>query len=223
MKRIPRFLAIFALVAAAALPVLADTEIFTLDKAHTLVGFRIRHFLSKVEGRFKDFDGAVWIDRADPSASKVELTIQAASIDTAVEGRDKDLRSENFFDVAKYPTITFKSTKIVPKGNDTYDVTGDLTLHGVTRTITVPVKHGGFLKVPGRSGMGEKAGFEIAFVWNRPLDQGGFMLSDDVDINIQVEANKQMPEQQKPPAAPAAPTPAPRSPLSSPRFSLLSS
>ena len=103
-----------------------------------------------------------------------------------------------------------------PKGNDTYDVTGELTMHGVTKTITVPAKHGGFLTVPGRSGMGEKAGFEIAFplnrkdysiVWNRPLDQGGFMLSDDVDINIQVEANKQMPEQQKPPA-PAAPTPA---------------
>jgi len=217
MKWISRFLTALALVAAAALPVLADSEAFTLDKAHTLVGFRIRHFVSKVEGRFKDFDGTIWIDRGNPSASKVELTIQSASIDTANENRDKDLRSENFFDAAKFPTITFKSTKVVPKGNDAYEVTGDLTMHGVTKTITVPVKHGGFLKVAGRSGMGEKTGFEISFPlnrkdygisWNRPLDQGGFMLSDDVDINVQVEANKQMPEQPKPAAPPSVPTPA---------------
>ena len=213
MNRNSRFVAILALLAAGALPIFADTETFTFDKNHTLVGFRIRHFVSKVEGRFKDFEGTIWIDRANPSASKVELTIQAASIDTSVEGRDKDLRSPNFFDVEKYPTITFKSTKVVSKGNDAYDVTGEFTMHGVTKTITIPVKHGGFLKVPGRGGMGEKAGFEIAFplnrkdygmVWNRPLDTGGFMLSDDVDINVQVEANKQMPEAPKP----AEPTPA---------------
>lgn len=216
MNRNSRVVTVLALLAVGALPILADTETFTFDKNHTLVGFRIRHFVSKVEGRFKDFEGTIWIDRANPSASRVELTIQAASIDTSVEGRDKDLRSPNFFDVEKYPTITFKSTKVVSKGNDTYDVTGEFTMHGVTKTITVPVKHGGFLKVPGRGGMGEKAGFEIAFplnrkdyglVWNRPLDTGGFMLSDDVDINVQVEANKQMPEAPKP-AAPAAPTPA---------------
>jgi polyisoprenoid-binding protein YceI len=216
MNRNSRVVTVLALLAVGALPILADTETFTFDKNHTLVGFRIRHFVSKVEGRFKDFEGTIWIDRANPSASRVELTIQAASIDTSVEGRDKDLRSPNFFEVEKYPTITFKSTKVVSKGNDTYDVTGEFTMHGVTKTITVPVKHGGFLKVPGRGGMGEKAGFEIAFqlnrkdyglVWNRPLDTGGFMLSDDVDINVQVEANKQMPEAPKP-AAPAAPTPA---------------
>ncbi|HEY3123984.1 MAG TPA: YceI family protein, partial [Thermoanaerobaculia bacterium] len=137
MQRNPRLVAVLALLAAASRPALGDTETFTFDKAHSLVGFRIRHFVSKVEGRFKDFDGTIWIDRANPSASKVELTIQAASIDTANENRDKDLRSDNFFDTAKYPTITFKSTKIEPKGKDAYDVTGEFTLHGVTRTITV--------------------------------------------------------------------------------------
>ncbi len=217
MQRNPRFVAILALLAAAAQPALGDTGTFTFDKAHSLVGFRIRHFVSKVEGRFKDFDGTIWIDRANPSASKVELTIQTASIDTANENRDKDLRSDNFFDTAKYPTITFKSTKIEPKGKDAYDVTGELTMHGVTRTITVPVKHGGFLKIKGRSGMTEKTGFEINFplnrkdfgiVWNRPLETGGFMLSDEVDINVQVEANKQTPEEAKPPAPVAVPTPA---------------
>ena len=217
MKRKPRFGAIVALLAAAALPVFAETETFTFDKNHSLVGFRIRHFVSKVEGRFKDFDGTIWIDRQNPSASKVELTMQTASIDTSIEGRDKDLRSENFFDAARYPTITFKSTKIEPKGKDSYEVTGEFSMHGVTKTITVPVKHGGFLKVKGRNGMGEKTGFEINFplnrkdfglVWNRPLDTGGFMLSDDVEINIQVEANKVMPEEAKPAAPPAAPSPA---------------
>jgi Uncharacterized conserved protein len=217
MKRNPRFVAILALLAAAALPVFAETETFAFDKAHSLVGFRIRHFVSKVEGRFKDFDGTIWIDRQNPSASKVELTIPTASIDTSNEGRDKDLRSENFFDVAKYPMITFKSTKIEPKGKDTYEVAGEFSMHGVTKTITVPVKHGGFLKMKGRNGMTEKTGFEVAFplnrkdfglIWNRPLDSGGFMLSDDVEINIQVEANKVMPEEAKPAAPPAAPTPA---------------
>ncbi len=211
MKRNSRLVAILALLAAAALPALGDTEVFTFDKAHTLVGFRIRHFVSKVEGRFDKFDGTVWIDRANPSASKVELTIQAASIDTANENRDKDLRSDNFFDVARYPTITFKSTKIEPKGKDAYEVTGELTMHGVTRTITAPVKHGGFLKLKGRTGMTEKTGFEISFplnrkdfglVWNRPLDTGGFMLSDEVEINVQVEANKQEPQESRPAAAP---------------------
>ena len=217
MRRNPRRAWILAVLAAAALPVFADVETFTFDKGHTLVGFRIRHFVSKVEGRFNKFDGTIWIDRQNPSASKVDLTIQADSVDTNNENRDKDLKSENFFDVAKYPTITFKSTKVAAKGGDAYDVTGDFTMHGVTKTITVPVKHTGFMKVPGRSGMGEKAGFEITFplnrkdygvVWNRALEGGGAMLSDDVDINIQVEANKQMPDAGKsaPPAAPA-PTP----------------
>ena len=208
---------VLGFMAAASLPILAETETFTFDKAHSLVGFRIRHLVSKVEGRFKGFDGTIWIDRQNPPASRVELTIQAASIDTSNEGRDKDLRSDNFFDVAKYPTITFKSTKIEPKGKDTYEVTGEFSMHGVTKTITVPVKHGGFLKIKGRTGMGEKTGFEINFplnrkefgiVWNQPLDSGGFMLSDDVDINVQVEANKVVPEEPRPAAPPVAPTPA---------------
>ena len=200
-------LAAAALFAASA--ALAAPETFQFDKSHTLVGFRIRHFVSKVEGRFKDFDGVIVLDRQNPASSRVELTIQAASIDTASENRDKDLRSANFFDVEKFPTITFKSTKVVPKGGDNYDVTGDFTMHGVTKTITVPVRHGGFMK----AGPGEKAGFETAnftlsrkdfgITWNRTLDAGSVMLGDDVEINIQVEANKKSDE-----AKPAAPPPA---------------
>ena len=189
---------------------LAATETFQFDRAHSLVGFRIRHFVSKVEGRFKDYEGVIALDRQNPGASKVDLTIQAASIDTGNENRDKDLRSPNFFDVEKYPTITFKSTKVTPKGSDTYDVAGDFTLHGVTKPIVVTVRHGGFVK----AGKVEKAGFETVgfkldrkeygITWNRAVDQGGFMLGDDVEINVQVEANRPL-------EAPAQPAPAPKS------------
>ncbi len=196
-------LAALVLFSASAL---AAPETFQFDKNHTLVGFRIRHFLSKVEGRFKDFDGVIALDRQNPAASKVDVTINAASIDTAADNRDKHLRSADFFEVEKYPQITFKSTKVVPKGSDAYEVTGEFSMHGVTRTITVPVRHTGFLK----TGQGEKAGFEINFklnrkdygiVWNRAVDSGGYMLDDDVEINVQVEANRKSDE-----AKPAAKT-----------------
>ena len=195
---------------AAAGPALAATETYTFDKNHTLIGFRIRHYVSKVEGRFKDFEGKIKIDRQNAAVSSVELTLQAASIDTAVENRDKDLRSANFFEVEKYPTITFKSAKIEPKGADTYEVTGDLTMHGVSKPVKLTVKSTGFLKIRGV----EKAGFEVTgtlnrkdfgVVWNRGLEGGGAMLGDDVELNIQVEANKPDPDAQK--AAPPPQTP----------------
>lgn len=204
-----RIAVVLALALCAAATATAETEPFVFDKAHSQVGFSIRHWVTKVEGRFKDFDGKIWIDRAKPSDSKVELTVQAASIDTANERRDNHLRSADFFEVEKYPTITFKSTKVEPKGKDLYDVTGDLTMHGVTKTLTVPVKHTGFLSL----GKQEKAGFELTIpinrkdfgiLWNRTADQGGVMLGDDVEITVLVEANKEMP-----PAASPEPTKAP--------------
>lgn len=198
MRRRVRIPASLALILSVALPALAATETFTFDRAHTLIGFRIRHVVTKVEGRFKGFTGTIWLDRANPAGSKIELTIQTGSIDTAVEDRDKDLRSPNFFDVEKYPTITFKSSKVEAKGSDSYEVTGDFTMHGVTKTIRVPVKHTGF----GKLGDIDKAGFEIALPLSRKdygIDRGIPLLGDDVEINIQVEANKQAPEE-KPPA-----------------------
>jgi polyisoprenoid-binding protein YceI len=204
-KRTVLFGSLAALGFAAA--AFAATDTFQFDKAHSLVGFRIRHFVSKVEGRFNQYDGTIAIDRQTPANSKVELTIQAASIDTGNENRDKDLKSANFFDVEKFPTITFKSVKVTPKGNDTYEVAGEFTMHGVTKPIVATVKHGGFAK----AGKVEKAGFEImglkidrkdyGITWNRAVDQGGMMLGDEVEINVQVEANRPL----EPPAAPAAP------------------
>jgi polyisoprenoid-binding protein YceI len=201
-----------ALAFAAGLSIVgiaaAATETFVFDKAHTQVGFQIRHFLTKVEGRFRDYEGRIVIDRQNPTNSRVDVTIQAASIDTGNDRRDADLKSANFFEVDKYPTITFKSTKVTPNGKDLYLVTGDLTMHGVTKALVVPVRHTGFLNL----GKMEKAGFEVIFpmnrkdfgiTWNRTLDAGGTMLGDDVQITVLVEANKEMP------AAPARAMPEP--------------
>lgn len=187
---------------AAGGSAVAATETFAFDKVHSLIGFRVRHIVTKVEGRFKNFDGAITLDRRNPAASKVELTIQSASIDTANETRDNDLRSPNYFDVAQYSTMTFKSTKIEPKGNDLYEVTGEFSLHGVTKTIRVPVKHLGF----GKMGKVEKVGFEVALPINRRdygITGGAPVVGNEVEINIQVEANKPEPDAQK--AAPPPP------------------
>jgi polyisoprenoid-binding protein YceI len=202
MKTRRTLFALMAVALSAATAGAADT--YNFDKAHSDVGFQIRHLVSKVRGRFTDYEGTILIDKAKPEASSVELTIKAASIDTGNENRDKDLRSANFFEVEKYPEITFKSTRITSKGGDRYDVTGNLTMHGTTKEVTLPVSFLGFVSA-GR--MGDKAGFETSItlnrkdygiVWNRPLDVGGTILGDDVLISINVEANKK-----QPPAAPA--------------------
>ncbi|MFY9822529.1 MAG: YceI family protein [Thermoanaerobaculia bacterium] len=179
------------------LPALAAAEpaIYKVDVDHSGVSFSIRHFVSNVSGRFRDFDGVIKYDRANPAASSVEFTVKAASIDTTNNDRDEHLRSKDFFEVQKFPALTFTSTQVVAKDGNTLDVTGNLTLHGVTRTITFPVSFLGTVKTP----RGEKAGFETAFkidrkeygiLWNNVLDSGP-VLGDDVKITIEVEANRQ--------------------------------
>jgi len=181
------------LVAASALA--ADN--FIVDRNHSEATFQVRHLVSRVSGRFDDFAGAISVDQANPAASSVEFNIKAASINTGVEGRDKDLRSPNFFEVEKFPEITFKSTSIKPSSRkDVYDVTGTFTMHGVTKTITLPVEFLGFIKDPRGN---QRAGFaahttlnrkDYGITWNRALDNGGTLLSDDVDITINIEAAK---------------------------------
>jgi len=189
-----------ALVASPAL----GAETYMIDKGHSEVGFQIRHMMSKVRGRFNDYEGRIQADRAKPETSSVELTIQAASIDTANPNRDKDLRGADFFDVDKYPQITFKSTRIKAKGKDTYDVTGMLTMRGVSKEVTLPVSFLGFMKDQRGN---EKAGFETAvtlnrkdfgIVWNRALDAGGVLLGDEVYVSINLESRTE------PPPSPAA-------------------
>lgn len=188
-----------------ATPLCAQTESWSVDKSHSNALFKVRHLMANVTGEFKDFDAAINIDRAKPENSSVEFTIQTTSIDTGNENRDNHLRSPDFFDVAKFPTITFKSTAVKAKSKTEFDVTGDLTMRGVTKRVTLPVEFLGF--GPGGRGT-EKGGFSIAttvnrkdygIVWNRALDEGGVLLGDDVKVMIDLEVKKNVP-----PPAPAA-------------------
>jgi polyisoprenoid-binding protein YceI len=192
-----RTLPLQILVLVLLLPLLAAAEptVYKVDADHSGVNFSIRHFVSNVSGRFRDFDGIIKYDPQNRAASSVEFTIRAASIDTTNNDRDEHLRSKDFFEVAKYPTLTFASTRVVPRDAGTLEVTGNLTMHGVTREITFPVQLLGTMRAP----RGEKAGFEAAFTlnrkefginWNNLLDSGP-MLGDEVKIRIEIEANSQ--------------------------------
>lgn len=183
-----------AALVLAALP-LAWAGSYTIDAAHTTVLFSIRHIFTDVQGKFQKFDGSIQYDPANPGASSVQFTVDANSIDTNNEKRDGHLRSPDFFDAAKYPTLSFKSTKVAAKGKDTLEVTGDFTMHGVTKSITVPVK---VLGVLDSKDFGRKAGFSTSFTidrkdygmtWNKVMDVGGAILGDEVRITISVEAD----------------------------------
>lgn len=169
---------------------------FAVDKTHSEAEFQVRHLITKVRGRFSDFEGAIQFDESQPTNSSVTITIPAASIDTNVADRDTHLRSEDFFFVEKYPQITFTSTSIKPAGSpDVYAVTGDLTIRGVTRPVTLPVTYLGKAKDPWGN---EKLGFETeitinrkdyGLTWNAALEAGGFLVGDEVKISMSVQAS----------------------------------
>lgn len=171
----------------------AATEVHVIDPVHSAVGFSIRHFVSKVPGKFSQFSGKLTLDRANLANSAVEATIQATSINTDNQKRDDHLRGADFFEVAKYPNITFKSRKWTKTGESTFDVAGDLTLKGVTREVVLKVNFLGF--GPGMGGA-ELSGWEGTVTidkkqFNMPdpamLDAA---LGDEVTITINVEAKK---------------------------------
>jgi polyisoprenoid-binding protein YceI len=191
-------LSLLGLTMALLVPALAvaETATYKVDPVHSSVGFTIRHFVSDVDGRFLEFEGVVKYDAQNPSASSVQFTVQAASISTQNPDRDKHLKSPDFFDAAKFPTLTFTSSKVTPKSGGAVDVTGDLTIRGVTKTITIPATFRGSVKTP----HGEIAGFQSTFTinrldygvaWNRAIEGGGAMLGDDVTINVKIEAGRQ--------------------------------
>ena len=182
---------------ALATPALA-ADTYAVDKGHSEVSFQIGHLgLSKVRGRFKDFDGSIRVDPAKPEASSVEFSVKTASIDTDNEKRDQDLKTgAGLLDVEKYPSMTFKSSKIVTKSKDHYDVTGTLTLHGISKEITLPVTVIGPIKDPWGN---QRVSFETNTTLNRKdygisyhklLDTGGLVVGDDVSVSITLEAVK---------------------------------
>jgi polyisoprenoid-binding protein YceI len=171
----------------------ADTYAF--DKAHSSVGFQIRHLFSNVTGKFDDFAGTIQYDEANPEQSSVEVTIKTASIDTGVKMRDDDLRSPNFFDAKKYPEITFKSKSVKAIDKNNFEVTGDLTMRGVTKEVILKVElvgKGVGLKGSIVSGWDATAAVkrsEFGLAWNQVIE-GTQVVGDDVKIELHIEADK---------------------------------
>jgi len=178
----------------AATITLTGVRTFDVDKSHSEVTFQVRHLLTKVRGRFSDFSGTITYDEAHPENASVAIAIQAASIDTNEANRDTHLRSDDFFATDKYPTLEFTSTRIVPAGSDRFDVTGDLTIRGVTKRITVPVSVLGKAVDPwGNEKLGLETEFtvnrkEFGLLWNAALETGGFLVGDDVKIALSLQA-----------------------------------
>lgn len=193
MKTTMRFLALGLVLLA---PAVAAAKPLAVDPAHTSVSFQIRHLFSNVSGRFDKFEGTIDLDPDAPEKTSIQGSIDAASINTANEKRDAHLKNEDFFDVAKYPKITFRSTKVtdVDKAKKTAKIHGDLTMHGVTKPV---VLDGAFLgSGPGPQG-DQRYGFrgettidrkDFGITWNKAIDAGGVVLGDEVKITIDVEA-----------------------------------
>jgi polyisoprenoid-binding protein YceI len=185
------FIALLVLPAAQA----ADT--YQIDQKDSSIGFSVRHMvINKVHGRFTDFSGTVSLDPDDLTKSSVNASIKTASITTDDEARDRDLRSNKFLEVEKYPVMTFTSRR-VEKNGDSYSLVGDLNLHGVSKEIKIPFTYNGTVK----NTMGKlAAGFngkvtinrqEWGINYNKVLDNGGLVAGDDVDIELDIVAVKQ--------------------------------
>jgi polyisoprenoid-binding protein YceI len=170
------------------------TTPWDIDVSHSAIHFYVRHMvISKVHGRFAKWAGALQLDPQDLTRSSVEVSIDAASIDTQVADRDAHLRSPDFLDVAKHPQITFRS-KRVERAGDRWRVVGDLSLHGVTREVALDAEFAGTGKDPWgneRAGFSAKASIdrrEFGLVWNAALETGGVLVGEKVEIAIELEA-----------------------------------
>ena len=171
------------------------TGTYTLDVAHSRLGFVARHaMVTKVRGAFNDFEGTATIDGTNPANSSVQITIQAASIDTRNQQRDEHLRTNDFLDIATYPTITFVSTEVAHEGGDEFRVTGDLTIRGVTKQVSFPLEFQGMVKDPWGN---DRIGFEGEVVinrkdwgvnWNAALEAGGVLVSEKVTLEFEISA-----------------------------------
>jgi len=167
---------------------------FTIDKSHSEVVFQVRHLLTKVRGRFTDFTGTIAFDPQRAEQSSITFTIAAASVDTAAPDRDQHLRSDDFFAVDKFPSLTFVSSAVTKKSDERYDVAGTLTIRGVAKQVTLPVSYLGEAKDPWGNA---RAGFETeitinrkdyGLLWNAALETGGFLVGDEVKVSVSAQA-----------------------------------
>lgn len=175
-------------IAAAAQP-----STWQIDNNHSAAQFAVRHLaVSTVRGRFDKMSGTVTYDPADPTKTTIDAIIDASSIDTRIERRDNDLRSANYFDVAKYPTLTFKSKRVEPAGQGNLKVTGDLTIHGVTKEVVLDVSDvvGPAKDARGTERMGATASTKISRK-DFGVSGGAGVVGDEVEITIDLELTKQ--------------------------------
>jgi polyisoprenoid-binding protein YceI len=174
---------------------------FKIDPAHSIVGFAIRHMeINWVEGRFKDFTGTIKYDPSDVTKSSVDFTAKIESIDTGVTGRDKHLLSADFFDVEKFPQMSFKSARVERKGKERYVLHGDLTLKGVTKPVAIPFTIAGAIKDPwgntrfGVEGTATIDRRDFGITWSKPLENGGLDIGTSVAIALKLEAMQPAPK-----------------------------
>ncbi len=183
------------LAAALALPASAGTTTYQIDPRHSSAGFGVTHLMiSTVRGEFHGVTGTVVVDDTDISKSSVNVTIDATTVDTREPDRDKHLKSEAFFDVAKYPAITFQSTKVERNADGSLKVTGDLTIRGVTKTAVLtatlpkaPIKDPWGLQRTAVSAATKINRQDFGVAWNQKLDSGGVVVGDDVNVTLDVE------------------------------------
>jgi polyisoprenoid-binding protein YceI len=170
------------------------TATYKIDPAHSEVFFQVRHLVTKVRGRFSDFEGTIDYDSDNPAASAVTFSVNTASIDTNVADRDTHLRSADFFAADQHPTLTFRSRRIVKNSGDRFDVVGDLTLRGTTKEVVLPVTFLGHATDPWG---GKRIGFEAETTvnrkdyglnWNAALETGGFLVGDEVKVSLAIQA-----------------------------------
>ncbi|MCF2530829.1 YceI family protein [Yinghuangia soli] len=180
-----------------AIPLSELTGSYTIDPAHTRIGFSARHaMITKVRGAFNDFTGTAYLDGDDPTKSSASVTIQAVSIDTRNEQRDGHLRTNDFLDAPNFPEITFSSTGVERLGDTTYRLIGDLTIKGVPRPISVDFEFEGAARDPygnvrvGFEGSVVISRKEYGMTWNATLETGGVLVSDKVTLEIEVSAVK---------------------------------
>jgi polyisoprenoid-binding protein YceI len=194
-KLVRAFLLYTLLFTVFAAPSQAEVKEWRIDPVHSFVGFKVRHMMvSWVRGRFNKYEGKVWHDPADPTKTKVELQIDAASIDTGNERRDAHLRNPDFFDVEKFPHLRFVSKKITGNATTGFKVTGDLTLHGVTKEVVLDSTD---LSAPVADGKGgEKSGVTVSgkinrsdfgVTWHEILEAGGVNVGDEIFLEIEAE------------------------------------
>jgi polyisoprenoid-binding protein YceI len=174
---------------------------YKIDPAHSIIGFAVRHLeINWVEGRFKEFEGTIHYDDKDVTKSSVEFSAKVESIDTGVAPRDKHLRTADFFEVEKYPTMTFKSTGVERKGKDSYVLRGDLTLKGVTKPVQLPFRVAGAVQDPwGNTRFGVEAQTKInrrdfGINYGSAFAGGGLDVGNEVTISLQLEASKPEPK-----------------------------